>query len=58
MQQDTNRKERVSGMAGLWGMERCYEGRRKQKAQIKRRWKQELQKFLIERENPEPLDAQ
>jgi len=58
MQHDTNRKERVSGMAGLFGMADCYEGRRKQKAQLKWRWKRELEKVLIERENPNPQDAQ
>ena len=56
MQQDTNRKERISGIAGLYGMEDCHAGRRKQKAQLKRRWQHEVRQELVVLHGPGELD--
>lgn len=47
---DGSRKERLTGIAGLFGMEDCHEGRRKQKAQLKRAWQREVEAELALRE--------
>lgn len=57
MQSGRGQKERVNGIAGLWGMEKIREGRRKQKHQIRRRWQREVELELALRENEVPQDA-
>lgn len=57
MQQGSYKKERLTGMAGLWGTEDFLQGRHKQKAQIKRRWQREVQRELALREKEEPQIA-
>ncbi len=65
MQQSNKKKEQCTTMGAQWPFLKAYSSKKKvvafkakYKADLKRRWHQEVELELIERENSEPSDAQ